>query len=297
MKTLKPSMDSMLRFLDTQAQRIATFIAGQNAQWLGKRVIAETACVTERYRNVAKAVREISAVCSEVDVRKRAAMVAGALEDTQVPPIPFTELKAKYSGRWHSDVSVKVDGRRLGEQREVSLGPIDYLLTVQPTNIRLETSGFDEAIGLEQKLTFQHLRDEEDSAHSLLKDFKEWVLTVNVADCRSANGKEWKSESGGGGTALYFACLPKISSLSTSIKRLRKFEEALPAYRVFVCLADAEEANKLNEQGFGTIVYPTGEFIGRPCASSGSLDRDFWTGGPSWLELRVEDGKLTHNRY
>jgi hypothetical protein len=259
----------MLRFLDGANGALGELVAGFSAQAAAQEMAAQVERCRIRWNALAAEVRIRAGGLTDPALRAKAAAVASALEETEFPEAPQL-TGPRVEGRWHTAVRVK-SGRsnRYGEDpKDVVLGVVDYRAVVVPIFHQLWELEFEGSIHVDTIEPFG-VSDEESTAEPPTADvatavnanFAGWLRSVDPDVCRAAAGKVWDATEGRG-VAVYVFCVPKIASVSMVVKRLRKFGDALPEGSVYVCIADPEEAGVLARQGFGTILFPSGEVEG-----------------------------------
>lgn len=295
MKITKPTMDSMLRFLDAERWKIAAFYCDETPDRLSARIAAETERVTKRYQSLATHILEITAACGDSALEWKAKQVAEALHETALPECSITRINVEAQGRWHCEASVNVGERRFGRTRRVLIGTADYALTTGTKRVSLDTDQFDDALGLPTGYACYGDETNEELTQTAVEAFRSWLTDVDPDLCRTGEGKQWLTQDEEHNAPIYFFCLPRIGNLSSAIKRLRRFEKAF-AGRVYVCLADPEEARTLHDQGFGTCVYPSGQLTGWPIERQPASYEDIGFLS-SWAKLCLLEGKLRYEAY
>lgn len=275
------SMDSMLRFLDKAGVVLGSHIVGQSDQdWVQTQAKEAGLRIQNRLKALARIVRARSLRFAKSSIRSKGESVALALENFEVTACQLPYKAADVSGRWHQPIVVEVKGKRYGETKKVELGMADYELTIQIDGVGLSSYDYEHRLGL--SLSFSSDVNQQDAD----ADFLKWLNQVTPEMCSSTQGICWEMLQLRQ-TKIYLMCLPKITSLSAVVKKLRKFETVLNKGELYVCIADPEEAQTLQDQGFGVITFPNSTIYGFADEKAVERPADRESFGPAWAEMPV----------
>jgi len=271
------TMDSMLRFLDSQKLRVAAFVTEQEGPWFDGLVSGQLDAAKERYSLFADRVESnIRSLIVDRATEAKGLAIAAALREVRFPAFPENALvPPAVRGRWHASVcAAPADGMPDTRHARKVLGTVDYEMTVTRTRPRLNVDNYEERLRLGVHgciLSFDDESPEERLARTRA-DFVKFVQEVDLKAFAELHRLRWVIAETDCSTTLRFVCIPAIKSVSEEIRRLRKFEENLPKGTVYACIADPEEAATLCEQGYGTLIFPSGEITGWSFKRSPRID-------------------------